>query len=103
MSTALSAVPAIPAVPAATASPQHVQKPASANLNPVPASKVSEADTVHLSTPAQVLAMKQEGASAAQIASSTGLTPAQVDSQLGIAVAADPVTVAKVIAALLQS
>jgi hypothetical protein len=47
----------------------------------------SASDTVQLSLTAQVAALQQEGMSVSEIASSTGLTTAQVDSYLGIAAA----------------
>jgi hypothetical protein len=51
-------------------------------------------DTVHLSQGAQIEQMAQQGESASAIASSTGLTTSEVDSDLGISTTAPSVAVA---------
>ena len=50
-------------------------------------------DTVHLSEGAQVEQMAQQGESASAIASSTGLTASEVDSDLGISTTSSSVAV----------
>jgi hypothetical protein len=51
-------------------------------------------DTVHLSQGAQIQQMAQQGESASAIASSTGLTASEVDSDLGISTTSSSVAVA---------
>jgi hypothetical protein len=51
-------------------------------------------DTVQLSQPAQIQQMAQQGESASAIASATGLTVSEVDSDLGISTTSSSVPVA---------
>ena len=51
-------------------------------------------DTVHLSQGAQIQQMAQQGESASAIASTTGLTASEVDSDLGISTTSSSVAVA---------
>lgn len=54
------------------------------NSNQSTAVTAPPADTVHLSTNAQIRSLKQSGASVQQIATSLGLSAAEVDQELGI-------------------
>jgi hypothetical protein len=55
------------------------------SMAPSATGSASIADTVQLSLTAQVTAMQEQGMSATEIASSMGMTTAEVDSYLGIA------------------
>jgi hypothetical protein len=74
---------------------QHVQSSSQPQPAQLPGTDGQDPeDTVHLSQGAQIQQMAQQGESASAIASTTGLTASEVDSDLGISTTSSSVAVA---------